>query len=229
MADQPPSNAAKKSKQKGGGIAKLFRDVIRRPKSANDSASQSNLTRVSFPPTVGAHDPVAENDAGSSEPTVASKYIGSSLLLSTTTWLLSRWKRYLESGYVLPSVIPRRSCGLSPPSRSYHPLPASKTIRRWSAGFLRGSRWVAVRLIFASERYVIEHILKRTTPKSTLLPSWLLQNRILKRRPQIGRELQKTVLEWLRGLRKRSLRSCRTVSIPIQSGWHSPLLKWSLK
>ena len=90
MADQPPSNAAKKSKQKGGGIAKLFRDVIRRPKSANDSASQSNLTRVSFPPTVGAHDPVAENDAGSSEPTVASKYIGSSLLLSTTTWLLSR-------------------------------------------------------------------------------------------------------------------------------------------
>jgi hypothetical protein len=83
MADQTSSTAAKKSKKKGGGIVKLVWDMIKRPKS-NDSASQSNLTRVSVSSTSGAHDPIPGNDAGSAEPTASSKYIGSILVLSTT-------------------------------------------------------------------------------------------------------------------------------------------------
>ena len=88
MADQPSSTAAMKLKKKGGRIVKFFRDVIKRPKTANDSASQSNSTRVSVPSAFGAHDPVPGNDVGSAEPKALGKYIGFILLLSTTTWPL---------------------------------------------------------------------------------------------------------------------------------------------
>ena len=79
MADQP-STAARKSKKKDGGVVKnLFRDLIKRPKLANDLASQANSIQVS---TFGAHR-VSGNDAERMEPTASSKYIGSILLLST--------------------------------------------------------------------------------------------------------------------------------------------------
>ena len=80
MADQP-FTAARKSKEKDGGIVKnLFRDLIKRPKLANDLARQANSIQVS---TFGAHDRVSGNDAERMEPTASSKYIGSILLLST--------------------------------------------------------------------------------------------------------------------------------------------------
>jgi hypothetical protein len=95
MADQTSPTAAKKSKKKcwdlmksykkGRGIGKRVLDVIRQPKSANDSASQSNSTRVSVSSASGAHDPLPGTDAGSAEPTASSKYIGSIFVLSTTT------------------------------------------------------------------------------------------------------------------------------------------------
>jgi hypothetical protein len=73
MADQPP----KKFQKKGGGILKRARDLIKRPKPANDSASQSNSTRfsASVSSALGAHHLVPGNDAGSAEPTASSKYI----------------------------------------------------------------------------------------------------------------------------------------------------------
>ena len=65
MADQPSSTAAMKSKKKSGGlIKKLFRDLIKRPKSANDSASQSNSTPVFVSSAFDAHDLVQGNDPG---------------------------------------------------------------------------------------------------------------------------------------------------------------------
>jgi hypothetical protein len=82
MADQTSSTAAKKSKKKFGGVVKNVLDLFQRRKSANDSASQSNSTRVF---ASGASDPVPGNSAGSAEPTASSKYIGSILALSTTT------------------------------------------------------------------------------------------------------------------------------------------------
>ena len=84
MADQPSSTAAKKSKKKGGGVVKLIRDLIKRPESANDLASQSKSTQVSVSSASGVHDPVPGNDAGGAEPMVSSKYIGFILVLSTT-------------------------------------------------------------------------------------------------------------------------------------------------
>ena len=60
----------------------------------------------------------------------------------------------LNQGMYCPEFILRRSSGLSPPSRPYRPLPVSKTfIKRSSrsAGLRRGSRCVAIRLVFASE------------------------------------------------------------------------------
>ena len=83
MVDQPSSSAAKKSKKKGRGM-KLLRDLFKLPNSlaANDSASQSMVSVSAF----GAHDPVPGKDAGGSGPTVSSKYIGSILVISTTTW-----------------------------------------------------------------------------------------------------------------------------------------------
>ena len=80
MADQSLSTAAKK--KKGKGTKNYFRDLFKRPKSANDSASQLNSTGVS---AFGAHDPVPGKDAGSAESTASSKYIGSILVSSTTT------------------------------------------------------------------------------------------------------------------------------------------------
>ena len=65
MADQPLSTAAMKSKKKSGGLVKkLIRDLIKRPKSANDSASQSNSTPVSVSSAFDAHDLVQGNDPG---------------------------------------------------------------------------------------------------------------------------------------------------------------------
>ena len=82
MADQT-SPTAKKLKKKGRGIGKFVRDLIKRPKSANDSeARQSNSTRVSVSSASSAHG----TDAGNGEPTASSEYIiGSILALSTTT------------------------------------------------------------------------------------------------------------------------------------------------
>ena len=87
MADQSSSTAAKK--KKGKGMKNYLRDLFKRPKSANDSASQSNdsnSTGVSLS-AFGAHDAVPGKDAGSAESTASSKYIGSILVSSTTTCL----------------------------------------------------------------------------------------------------------------------------------------------
>ena len=87
MADKP-ATAAKKSKKKGGGIVNIFRDLIKRPKSVNDSASQSNLALVSGSSASVAHDPDPGNDAGSTKSRVSSKYLGSVLVLSAQTqWI----------------------------------------------------------------------------------------------------------------------------------------------
>ena len=80
--DQPSSIAAKKLKKKGGDIVKLFRGLFKRP---NDSASQSNSTKVSVS-SFGTHDLVPGNDAGGAEPMASSEYIGSNLVLLTRTY-----------------------------------------------------------------------------------------------------------------------------------------------
>lgn len=78
-----------------------------------------------------------------------------------------------------------------------------------------GSRWV-----FAPERLTSNIMSRRGRPR------YFDYCRIeLKHRPRIVRQFQKTILEWLRGLRKRSSRKCRTVSILIQLRWQSPFAK----
>ena len=75
MADQASSTAAKKSKKKDGGIEKLFQNLIKRPKSTNDSASsKSNSTRVSVS-EFSDHDLVV-----SAEPKASSMYTGFSVI-----------------------------------------------------------------------------------------------------------------------------------------------------
>ena len=82
MGDQI-SSTARKSKKKSIGIRNFVRDLLKPPKSANDSARQSNSTRLSVASASGAHH---GTDAGNVEPTTSSKHIiGSILLLSTTT------------------------------------------------------------------------------------------------------------------------------------------------
>ena len=95
LTNQLSSTAAKKSK-KGEGMKKLFRGIFKRPRPANDSASQSNSTRVSqaVPSASGAHDPVAGNVARSAEPMASGKCIGSILVLSTTIWSLQMTKLF---------------------------------------------------------------------------------------------------------------------------------------
>jgi hypothetical protein len=63
-------------------MVKHLRDLFKRPKPTNDSASQSNSARfsASVPSALGAHDPVPGNDARSAEPTVSSKYIHLSVI-----------------------------------------------------------------------------------------------------------------------------------------------------
>jgi hypothetical protein len=75
MADQPSSTATKKLKKKGEGVVKFVRDLIKRPSSANDLASQSNSTQVSVSTAFGAHDSAHGNDAGSAEAMASSEYI----------------------------------------------------------------------------------------------------------------------------------------------------------
>ena len=120
MADQPSSTAAMKSKKKGGGIVKLFRDVIKRPKTVNDSASQSNLTRVSVPSAFGAHDPVPGNDAGSAEPTASGKYIGFHLSVIVNDLASPDGNATLNQGIYCSEFISCRSSGLS-----HHPDPTA--------------------------------------------------------------------------------------------------------
>ena len=72
-----PSSAPKKWKKKGGDIIKFVRDLIKRPKSANDSTGQFHPTQVSGSPAFVAH--VPGNDSGSAEPTASGKYIDSIL------------------------------------------------------------------------------------------------------------------------------------------------------
>ncbi len=84
MDDRSSSTAAKKSK-KSGGIVNFFRDQIKRPKSANTSASQPDSSRISVFSASGAHDLVPENDTGSVEPTASGKYIGVILVIRTAT------------------------------------------------------------------------------------------------------------------------------------------------
>jgi hypothetical protein len=146
MAHHPSSTAAKQSKKKGRGVIKRFqvRHLFKRSKSANDSASQSNSTRVSFSSAIGAHDPVPGNDAGSAAPTASSKYISTILVLSDSTFSAGG-NATLNQGMYYPGLLPHRSSGLSPPSRSYHPLPVSKTSFQLikhsrSARFRGGSR-----------------------------------------------------------------------------------------
>ena len=71
-------------------MLKHLRGVFKRPQSVNDLASQSNLTQRFVSSAFGDHDPVLGNEVGSTEPTTSSKHIYSILILSTTTWPLSR-------------------------------------------------------------------------------------------------------------------------------------------
>ena len=87
MADQP-SSAAKKSKKKGGGIGRLFQNLITNKRPKSEFASQSNSSPVSVS-ALGAHDPVPRNDVAEAT-TASSKYIDFILVLSTTTYPLSR-------------------------------------------------------------------------------------------------------------------------------------------
>ena len=88
-------------------MKKFLRDLFNRPKSANNSASQSNSTLVSVSSASGAHDPVPGYDSGSAEPTTSSKYIGSILVLSTTTLPLPDDSATLNQGMCHPEFIPR--------------------------------------------------------------------------------------------------------------------------
>ncbi|KIJ93615.1 hypothetical protein K443DRAFT_383856 [Laccaria amethystina LaAM-08-1] len=117
MADQI-SSTAKNWKEKG---RRLFRDLIKRPKSANDSARQSNPTRVSVSSSSGAHH---GTDTGGVELTASS---------SNAT---------LNRSMYCPGLLPRRSSGFSSSSRSCRRLPVRKTFIKRSrfAGFHRGSR-----------------------------------------------------------------------------------------
>ena len=81
MADQPSSTAAKKSKKKGRVIVNYIRDLVKRPKSDKDSASQSNMAGVSFSSASGTQYPVPGDDAGSVA-TASSKYIDSIIVSS---------------------------------------------------------------------------------------------------------------------------------------------------
>jgi hypothetical protein len=126
MADHPSSTAAKQSKKKGGGIVKRFRHLFKRSKSANDSVSQSNSTRVSVSSATGADGPAPGNDAGSAAPMASSKYISTILVLSDSTFSAGG-NVTLNQGMYYPGFLPHRSSGLSPSFRSYHPLPVSKT------------------------------------------------------------------------------------------------------
>ena len=83
MADRPSSTTAKMSKM----FLKPFRGLVKRPKSANASASLSNSTRNFVSSASGAHDPVPGKDAKGAERTVSGKYIGSILVLSDSTSL----------------------------------------------------------------------------------------------------------------------------------------------
>ena len=74
MADQPSSTAAKKSKNKAD-LIKHVRGLFKRPKSMNDSASQSNVTQASVNSALNDHDPVLGNEA---ELKTSSKYMTSS-------------------------------------------------------------------------------------------------------------------------------------------------------
>ena len=71
MTNQHSPTAAKKLKK--DGCVKVFRELIKRLKSTNDSASHSNSTPVSVS-AFGAHDPVLGNNARSAELTASSKY-----------------------------------------------------------------------------------------------------------------------------------------------------------
>ena len=117
MAARPSSAAATVWRT----FLKPFRDCIERPKSANASARPSNPTQVSVSSASGAHDPVPGNDAGSAERTALSKYIGSISVLSGST--SPGGNVTLNQGMYCPGFLPHRSSGLSPPSRSHHPLP----------------------------------------------------------------------------------------------------------
>ena len=101
MANQRPSTTEKKSKKKGGtSFLQPIWDLIKRPKSANAAANQSNLNPGSVSVS-GVHDPVQGNDAGTAQPTAARLFLGSiSMLLMTTQPLSGRRQSCLASGYV---------------------------------------------------------------------------------------------------------------------------------
>ena len=103
MADQPSSTAAMKSKKKGGKVKKLFRDLIKRPKSANDSASQSNSTPVSVSSAFDAHDLAPGNDAGGTKS--SSKYIWLILVLLTRIGLSLLLQFLLNPSKILHQLI----------------------------------------------------------------------------------------------------------------------------
>ena len=138
MADQPSSSAAKKKRE---GMKKLFRDLFKRPKSANDSASHS--TGVSVSSAFGDHDPVPGKDAGSVESKASGKYIVYWLHLSVIDDDLASLddNATLNQGMYCSEFIHCRSNGLNPPFRSYRPLPVSKTvIKRSRSARFRGSK-----------------------------------------------------------------------------------------
>ena len=119
MADQPSSTAAKESKRKGKNVVKRLRGLFKRSNSVtgNDSASQSNLTRVSVSSAHGDHDPVSGNEVGTIELTVSSKYIDFILVSSTMTWPLPDDRDVLNQGMVLNSYLADLA------DLAYHPDP----------------------------------------------------------------------------------------------------------
>jgi hypothetical protein len=102
MTDQPSSTATKKSKKKGRGVVNFIRDLVKQPKSANDSASQSGS--VSSASTTRYH--VPGNDAGSAEPTASSKYIVSYLSVIGEDWASPDPRAPVQSAMARPPIVP---------------------------------------------------------------------------------------------------------------------------
>ena len=79
---------------------KFLRNLFKRLKSANDSASQSNLTRVSVSSALAFTILFQEVQSRRLQLQV-SNILAPILVLSTTIWSFSRCQCYIESGCVL--------------------------------------------------------------------------------------------------------------------------------
>ena len=130
--DDQPSSAPKKWKKKGGGIIKFVRNLIKQPKSANNSTGQFHPPQVS-----GSSAFVLTSQKTTQE--VQSRRLQVSIL----TPYCNRWRLCLFRSYRPLPVSTDKTSSIECFS---------------SAGFRHGSRWVAIHL--TSERFH-QHVSKR--------------------------------------------------------------------